>query len=101
MHFNPLPDDKILDETKLKAFADKLNVTKLIISVFDRVKNIVQKGEIACTSNFSFSPQCFQKASFLDVSKGVLVWELVKMSSAICFNLDQSKILSSVNGLKL
>ena len=29
MSFNPLPDDKIVDQTKLKAFADdKLNVTK-------------------------------------------------------------------------
>ena len=27
----------------------------MIISVFDRVENIVGKGEIACTSNFSFS----------------------------------------------
>ena len=35
---NPFPHDKILDQTKLKAFADDiLNVTKLIISVFDRV----------------------------------------------------------------
>ena len=43
---NPLPDNKILDQTKLKAFADyKLNVTKIIISVFDRVENIVGKGE--------------------------------------------------------
>ena len=32
----PLPDDKLLDQTKLKAFADdKLNVTKTIISVYD------------------------------------------------------------------
>ena len=53
---NPFPNDKILDQTKLKAFADdKLNVTKMIISVFDRVENIVGKGEIACTSDFSFS----------------------------------------------
>ena len=37
-----LPDDKVLDWSKLKAFADdKLNVTKMIISVFDRVENIV------------------------------------------------------------
>ena len=54
--FNPFPHDKILDQTKLKAFADdKLYVTKIIISVFDRVENIVEKGEIACTSNFCFS----------------------------------------------
>ena len=48
--FNPFPHDKILDRTRLKAFADdKLSVTKMIISVFDRVENIVGKGEIACT----------------------------------------------------
>ena len=45
LEFNPLPDDKILDQTKLKAFADdKLNVTKMIISVFDRIKNILGKA---------------------------------------------------------
>ena len=76
---NPFPHDKILDQTKLKAFADdKLNVTKMIISVFDRVENIVGKGEIACTSNFSFSLNVFKKASFPDSSKGVIVWEWVK-----------------------
>ena len=58
--FNPLPDNKIFDQTKLIAFADnKLNVTKLIFSVFDKVENIVGKGEIACTSNFSFSHNVF------------------------------------------
>ena len=30
---------------------------------------------------------------------GQIAWEKVKMSSAICFNLDQSKFLSSGNGL--
>ena len=60
--FNPFPQDKILGQVKLKAFADdKLNVTKMIISVFDRVENIVRKGEIACTSNFSFSHNVFKR----------------------------------------
>ena len=59
---NPFPHDKILDQTKLKAFADdKLNVPKMIISVFDRVENIVGKGEIACSSNFSFSYNVFKR----------------------------------------
>ena len=53
---NPFPHNKILDQTKLKAFAnDNLNVTKMIISVFDGVENIVGKEKTACTSNFSFS----------------------------------------------
>ena len=60
--FNPLQDDKIWDQTELKAFADdKLYVTKMITSVFDRVENIVGKGEIACTSNFSFSHNVFKR----------------------------------------
>ena len=62
---NPLPDDKILDWSKFKAFADdRLNVTKMIISVFDKVENIVGKGEIACTSNFSFSHNVFKRLLF-------------------------------------
>ena len=48
LHFNLFPHDTILDQTKLKAFGDdKLNVTNMIISVFDRVENIVRKEEIA------------------------------------------------------
>ena len=59
---NPFPHDKILDQTKLIAFVDdKLNVTKMIISAFDRVENIVGRGEIACTSNFSFSHNDFKR----------------------------------------
>ena len=59
---NPFPHDKILDQIKLKAFADdKLNVTKIIISVFDRVENYVRKVEIACTNNFYFSHNVFKR----------------------------------------
>ena len=40
---NPFPNDKTLDPTIMKAFADdKLNVTKMITSVFDRVENTVE-----------------------------------------------------------
>ena len=59
------------------------------------------KGEIAHYEQFLLFPLCFQKTCFSGVSKGVIVWEWVKMSSAICFNLDQSKILSSGNVLTL
>ena len=47
---NPVPNDKSLDVTKLKAFAyNKIKVAKMIIwiSVFDRVENTVGKGENA------------------------------------------------------
>ena len=50
----------------------------MIISVFDRVENIVGKEEIACTSNFYFSHNVFSKGFFPDASKGVIVWEWVK-----------------------
>ena len=40
---------------------DKLNVTKMVISVFDRVENIVGKGEIACTSNFCLFHNVFKR----------------------------------------
>ena len=44
---NPLPNDGILDLTKLKAIADdKINVSKMVIC-FDRIKNILGKGENA------------------------------------------------------
>ena len=60
------------------------------------VENTVGKGENARYKQFLLFPQCFQKACFPGVSKGVIVWEWVKMHlkmmSAISFNLDQSKI---------
>ena len=41
-------------------------------------ENTVGKGEIACYEQFLLCPQCFQKACFPGVSKGVIVWEWVK-----------------------
>ena len=35
------------------------------------------KGEIARYEQFLLFPQCFQKACFPEVSKGVIVWEWV------------------------
>ena len=62
--FNPFPNDKMLDETKSKAFADdKLNIAKMTISPLDRVENSVGKGENAGSS----LPTVFSKAFFLRV----------------------------------
>ena len=59
---NSLPNDKILDVIKLKAFADdKINVAQMMIPVFDRVENIVGKGEHAVYQHFLLFPQCFQR----------------------------------------
>ena len=43
-----------------------------------RVENIVGKGENDGYQHFLLFPQCFQKASFPEVSKGVIVREWVK-----------------------
>ena len=73
--FKPLPNDKILDLTKLKAFTDeKLNITKMTISVFDRVENTLGKGENAGIQHFLLFPQCFPKASTLRLFKVMIVW---------------------------
>ena len=51
---NPFPNDEILDEIKLKAFADDKFNNKNDISVFDRVENMV-------TSIFSISHNVFKR----------------------------------------
>ena len=72
---NSLPHDKILDVTKLKAFADrKTKVAKMMISVIDRVENIVGKGENAGYQHFLLFSQCFQKASFFGSLEVGIVW---------------------------
>ena len=73
--FNSLPHEKILDWSKLKAFADdKIKVTEKLKFVLGRVENTVGKGENAGYQHFLLFPQCFQKASFSGVSKVVIVW---------------------------
>ena len=64
-----LPNNKILDWSKLKAFADdKPNVTQNLKFVLGRVENIVRKRENAGYSIFSFSP-VFSKGFFSRVVK--------------------------------
>ena len=48
---------------------DKINAAQVMISVLDRVENIVGKWENAGYQYFLLFPQCFQKASFLGVIK--------------------------------
>ena len=58
------PNGKILDWSKLKAFADdKVNLADMMISLSDRVENIVGKGENAGYQHFLLFPQCFQMPS--------------------------------------
>ena len=56
-----LPNDKMLDWSILKAFAeDKLNVTKELTFVLEKEENIVGKGENAGNQHFLLFLQCFQ-----------------------------------------
>ena len=57
--FNSLPNNKILNGTKLKEFADdKLIVAKMMIFHFDRVKT-VGNGENTGYQHFLLFAQCF------------------------------------------
>ena len=68
MPINPLTDDKFLDSSKLKEFADD-NFK------FDENGRKLSKGVI---------PQCFQTACFPWASKGVIVGEWVKFEILVC-----------------
>ena len=61
--FNPLTNNKILDQSKFKAFADeKLKAIQMAKFVLDKTENIVGKKENAGYQHFLPLPQCFQKA---------------------------------------
>ena len=60
MHFNSSPNN-ILDWSKLKAFADKINVNQKFKFDMGRVENIVGKGENAGYQHFPFSDNVFKR----------------------------------------
>ena len=65
-----LPNDKILDLSKLKSVADSdSNVSNMAKFVFDRVEKIVGKGENAGYQHFVLFPHCFQQPSSFRVHK--------------------------------
>ena len=45
-----------------------------------RVENTARNGEIVRYEQFLLFPLCFQKACFPGASKGVIVWEWVKVN---------------------
>ena len=74
MFFNSLLNDKILDRSKFKAFAeDKITVNQKL-KFEGNVENIVGKGENAVYQHSIIFPQCFQKASFSGSLKVEVVW---------------------------
>ena len=75
MEVNSLPNNKILDWSKLEAFADeKINMTEKSKSVLRRVENTVGKGENAGYQHFLLFPQRFQNASYTGLLEVVIVW---------------------------
>ena len=78
--YKPITRQQILDSSKLKEFADdnsKFDKNGRKLSKW--VKNTVGKEEIARYAQFPLFPWCFQKACFPEVSKGVIMWEWVKL----------------------
>ena len=74
-YFNSLPNNKILDWSKLKAFAeDKIYVNEKLKFGLGTVEKIEVKGENAGYQHFLLFPQCFQKASFSRLLKAGIVW---------------------------
>ena len=85
--FKPLPDDKILDWSKLKQSADDNFQFDIDNRKFSKmVENTVGKGDIACYEQFLPFPQCFQKACFPGAAEGVIVWEWVKKIDKMMVN---------------
>ena len=64
VNINSLPNDKVSDKSRVKAFADnKINASQKLKIKLGRVEN-VGKGENAGYQHFLLFPQCFQKASY-------------------------------------
>ena len=58
--YNPLT---LYQTSKLKAYADdKINVTEKLKFVLGSVENIVGKGKMMVTNNFSFSNNVFKRS---------------------------------------
>ena len=45
--------------------ADKLNIAEVVLSVCNKIENIVGKGENAGHQHFLLFPQCFPKVSYM------------------------------------
>ena len=56
-HFQTVPNRKQYAD-------DEINVTQNLKFVFERVENMVGKGENAGYQHFLLFPQCFQESSF-------------------------------------
>ena len=67
---NSLPNDKILDQSNLKALADhKINVNEKLYFDLGRVENMIGKGKNPGNLHFLLFPECFQTALIVRVVK--------------------------------
>ena len=72
---NPLPNNKILDITKVKGFAvSKLHIAKMIVSLFDKSRKHCGNGRKCWLPAFSAFHTVFSKAFFLRVTKIRIAW---------------------------
>ena len=94
--FKPITRGQILDSSKLKEFADdNFKFDKNGSNLSKWVQTTLGKGEIASYEQFLLFPQCFQKACFPGVSKGVIVWEWVNFDmSTTCRGISSSVLYS-------
>ena len=78
---NSLPNDKILDWSKMKAFADdNINVKEKFKFGLGRVENIVGKGENAGNRHFLLFSQCFPKPTVsLSLKSGLCGKEFIPL----------------------
>ena len=84
---NSLPNDKILDWSKLEAFADdKLNAIEKLKYVLGLVENMVEKGENAGFQHFLIFPLWFQKSNLPGSLKVGMYGKELNTLSAISFN---------------
>ena len=59
-NLNSLPNDKIVDSSKLRAFADnEMIVTQKLNFALGREENVLEKGENVDFEHFLLFPQCF------------------------------------------
>ena len=77
-YLNSVPNNNILDVTKLKVFVDnKLNDAEMTIFHYNGVENTVRKGGNTDYQHFLLCPQCFPKPSSLGSLKVWIVWYTV------------------------
>ena len=93
----PLPDNKILAMSKLKAFADNnFNLCKITKFVQHRLEKNVRRGENAGNQHFLQFPKYFPKA----FSPGALQWstELYSVRKVVVDapTMDKTKISSAI-----